>query len=150
MTADFSHLKKLSVGAAKTARYQLIEVEGEPTLIGVFAGETNKPYFNAVVKRSTRSARKLRAGKMTAKELEDGRNHDREIFPKFVFKGWEDMFDSAGNQAEFSEQNCFALLSALPDYLFDDVRNFFTNPESFLDDPEELSDAEDAVDLGNS
>jgi hypothetical protein len=144
--ADFSHLRKLDVDGAKTARYELMELEGEPVLIGVFAGETNKPYWNSVIKRGARRARRRKATNLSAEELQDHRDHDRELFPKYVIKGWEGVVDVHGAAVEFTQENCAAFIEALPYHIFDDVRNFFCSPESFSDD-EELS-GDDAEALG--
>ena len=145
-TADFSHLERMELSKG-TIEYEILEVEGDPVLIGVFAGEQNKPYQNALLKRATRNVRKLRAGKMTAKELAANRDHDRELFPKFVLKDWR-VKDAGGNDAEFTEDNCRAFLYALPDDLVDDVRNHFSNPVNFRE--EDLIEPADVEDLGNS
>lgn len=132
--ADFSHLRKLHVGGAQTAEYELVELEGAPVLIGVFAGETNAPYYNALIKRSSRNHRRFKAGKLGSKELQENRDHDRELFPTHVLKDWRGVVDSKGKGVKFSAANCAEFLKALPDYLFDDVRNFFATPQSFVDD----------------
>ncbi len=148
--ADFSHLNKLSIKSAATTTYEIVEVDGAPILTGVFAGETNKPFYNALLKRSARNARRFKANKMTSKELQDNRNHDRELYPEYVITGWSGVVDNHGNEAEFTKENCALFVSALPDWIFDDVRNFFANPESFITrDETEVATEEDAVDLGN-
>jgi len=148
--SDFSHLRKLDVQGAAVAEFELVELEGNPVLVGVFAGETNAPYYNQLVKRSGKNSRRFRAGKLTTRELEDNREHDRELFPKHVIKSWRGVMDSRGEPAQFSMANCLAFLSALPNWLFDDVRNHFSNPVSFVDDPDDSVSAEEAEDLGNS
>lgn len=147
---DFGHLRRLHVGGAATAEYEIVEVDGSPTLVGVFAGETNEGYYNALIRRSTKNQRRFRASKIGAKELQENRDQDRELFPKFVIKGWSNVMDSNGDPVEFSEENCAQFLKAIPDYLFDDVRNFFGNPSSFVAGGDDPVDAEDAEDLGNS
>ena len=148
--ADFSHLKKLAVDQKKVIDYELMELEGDPApkLLGVFAGETNSGYYNALIKRSSRNARRFRAKKLTTKELKQHRDEDRELFPQYVITGWENVKDAAGKVVKFNEANCLEFLTALPDWLFDDVRGFYANPESFVDELEVSDD--DIHDLGNS
>jgi hypothetical protein len=127
-----------------------MELEGEPVLIGKFAGEANRPYFSSLLKRSARSARRLRAGKLSVRELEDNREHDRELFPKFILTSWEGFKDSEGNDALFNIANVSALVNALPEWMFDDVRNHFSNPLSFIESFDDEVPDEDAAALGNS
>ncbi len=133
---DFSHLKELEVTAEKTARYTLhqITVNGKsPTLIVAPATEANKPYFNRLLKRAGKSARQVRAGAISANMLDENREEDKELYPKFVVKGWEDMIDAKGADTTFSVSICAEFLNALPAWLFDDCRNFCGNPANFTD-----------------
>lgn len=148
MSADFSHLRKLSVDKAKTIEYEIVELEGNPVLYGVFAGETNRGYYNELIKRSTRNARRFRAKKLSTKELKQHRDEDRELFPVHVLTGWSGVTDARGQPVEFSQSNCESFLDALPDWIFDDVRGFFSNPQSFVD--EEMIEDDDVEELGNS
>ena len=151
LVADFSHLRRLNVNKSSTAEYEIVEIEGDPVLEGVFAGETNIPYYNALLKRSHRNARKFKANKVSSKEIEDARNHDRELYPEYVITGWRNVFDSNGSEVNFSKSNLKEFLNSLPNYLFQDIRDFFGNPESFVSDPEDAPlSKEDSVSLGNS
>ena len=88
--ADFSHLKALEVSADKTSRYTIhqITVNGKtPTLIVAPATEANKPYFNALLKRSGKSTRAVRAGMVSAGMIDETREEDRELYPRLVAKG---------------------------------------------------------------
>lgn len=146
--ADFSHLKVLEVSPDKTARYTLhqITVNGKtPTLIVAPATEANKPYFNALLKRAGKMAGALRAGNINAGMIEQNRGEDYDLYPRHVVKGWEDMVDGkTGKDVAFSKEECANFLSELPDWLFDDLRNWCGNPANFA----ELMDVE--VNAGNS
>lgn len=148
--SDFSHLQKLRVNKVATAEYELVELEGNPVLVGVFAGEGNKKFYNAILKRTNRNARiRGTKSKNLGRDVKDNREHDRELFPECVLKSWNRVLDSSGQEATFSQANCEAFLDALPDYIFDDLRAFFSNPVNFVEDESGLS-AEDVEDLGNS
>lgn len=148
MTADFSHFQKLEVRKDATSEYELVELgENAPVLEGVFAGEKNRTYQNALLKRATRNARRLRSGRLTGRELRDNRDHDRELYPVCVIKRWRLVVDKNGKEVDFSEDNCFGFLEALPDHIFDDVRNHFSNPTNFIEDAG--MEGEELEDLGN-
>jgi hypothetical protein len=126
--ADFSHLKALDVNAGMTAEYTLhqITVNGKsPTLIVAPATDVNKPYFNALLKRSGKAARQVKAGKMTADLIDTNRDEDKELYPKHVVKGWRDMVDvETGGDLVFTPADCVSFLDALPNWIFDDCRTF--------------------------
>ena len=140
---NFEHLKKLEVKG--TASFTIYQVEGEPKLILAPATEANKPYFNALLKRSRKNQRRLQGGSFTAAVIAENRDDDRELYPKHVVKGWEDVVNSEGEPAEFNQENVLAFLGALPNWLFDEVRTFATEASSFVED---VVDAEEVS--GNS
>jgi len=131
--SNFNYLKKLEV-EGKTARCEIHNIPGEPVLIVKPATEANKPYFNAVLRQSKRNVRAVQSGAINAAMLSENRNQDRELFPKFVVVGWEKVSDADGNFAEFTEENCRAFLDAMPDWLFDKIRNFAGDCSNFMED----------------
>lgn len=145
--ADFSHLKVLEVTDDKTARYTLHQItvnNKTPTLIVAPATEANKPYFNALLKRSGKSVRAVRAGSVNTGMIEDNREDEQELYPKYIIKGWEDMIDAKGKDTVFSVAECVDFLNQLPNWIFDDLRQFCGNPANFT----ELMDVE--INAGNS
>jgi len=143
---DFSHL---SVGE-RVARYTLYQVMGEPYMEVVHAGESNKPYFNALLRRSKKNMRRLRAGAVDATTLSDNRDEDRNLYPKYIIKGWgcekKDgvILDSANKMIQFSPENVSTFLKALPNWLFDELRLFAGEESNFLDDFEEGEEIPDS------
>lgn len=134
--ADFSHLQALEVSADKTARYTLhqITVNGlTPTLIVAPATDANKPYFNALLKRAGKSRRAVRAGAVNTGMIEENREEDRELYPRHVLKGWEDVTDARGEVVDFSPAEVASFLEQLPDWMFDDVRSFCGDPANFAE-----------------
>jgi len=140
---DFSHLKSLEV-RNKTAEYSLFQISGEPTLILKPATEANKGYFNSVLRRSRRNLRAVKSGAISQKMIKENRDEDKELYPKHIITGWVDIKDSSGEDVLFSPDNCADFLEVLPDWIFDDIRNFAGSSENFS---EEIIDVENK--LGN-
>lgn len=133
--ANFSHLQTLDVKADNTAKYPLdqIEVNGvSPVLTVAPATEANKPYFNSLIKRAQRYSKQVTSNKINAGLIEENREEDRRLFPMHVLKGWEDMLDANGKPIQFNPQNAREFIDALPDWLFDDIRNFCTEVQNFV------------------
>lgn len=149
MTHDFSHLRQLEVRRERAFDYTIFQLEDEPVLECAPATEANSGYFNAVLRGSSKSMRRMRRGKIDAKTLRENRAQDRALFPKYVVKGWRNVNDASGQPVEFSEEACAAYLVALPNWVFDDFRTWAGDPENFIDDPEEAPPgAEEVEELG--
>lgn len=134
--SNFSHLGSLEVSADKTAEYTLhqITVNGvSPTLIVAPATEVNKPYFNALLKRAGKNARQVRAGAVNTGLIEENRDEDRELYPKYVIKGWRNVLDVEGATVKFSQKEVQSFLDALPAWMFDDLRSFCGSPVNFTE-----------------
>lgn len=138
----FENLKKLQLAPENTAEFTLYAVEGEPVLILAPAGEINKPYFNELMRRSTRQRSRLSANIVNATMIQENRDIDRELYAKYVLRGWRRINDSKGSPVEATPERFAEFFEALPDYLFDEVRTFATNPQNFVStavDVEEIS-----------
>jgi hypothetical protein len=134
--ANFENLKKLDVTKDKTATYtigQVIVNDQSPILTVAPATEANKGYFNALLKRASKSARQVAAGKVSAVLIAENRDEDRALYPSYIVKNWSNVFDSSGDEVPFSKEACEEFLEALPDWLFDDLRNFCGKPDNFVD-----------------
>ncbi len=129
---DFSHLKKLDVTEEKTVEYPIYQINGEPTLILKPATEANKPYFNAVLKRSKRNIRAVKGG-INRKIIDDNRDEDKELYPKYVIAGWYDQIDAKGKKVEFSVKNCTDFIKALPNWIFDDIRAYASESSNYFE-----------------
>jgi hypothetical protein len=134
--ADFGHLRKLEVSDVKTVRLPIYQLEGEPVLIVAPAGEANKKYFNELLKRSRKNMRRIQSQQFTAGLVAENRDDDRRLYSLFVIKGWEGVTDATGKAAQFTEENVKSFLDALPDWLFDEIRQFCTNMQNFVDSPD--------------
>ncbi len=138
--AEFGQLKALEVSADKTVEFTLYQVQGTPTLVLAPATETNVPLFNAVLKHAGQAANRTKASaKQNLGTIKQGRAQDRELYARFVVKGWRDVVDENDDEAPFTRENCLKFLTALPYNMFDDVREFARDLSNFVD---ELPDTE--------
>lgn len=139
--SDFSHLKRLEVGVAETVDYELFQIEGEPVLEVAPATEANKPYFNAVLRRSRKNVRAINAGSISPGMIASNRAEDRLLYAAHIVKGWRNVQDAEGKEAPFTSENVRDFLEALPNWIFDDLRTYCGNPANYLEDG--ISEAEE-------
>jgi len=132
--SQFDHLKKLSASADKVTSYPLYQITDEPELMLVQANSSNKEYFNASLRKNSGSIRRLRGQNFSAGMIDETREVDRELFAKFIIKGWKGVKDSEGKDVVWSKEVCHEFLKALPNYIFDDVRNFASDEANFVDE----------------
>ena len=128
---NFNHLKKLEIND-KTSEMTLFSVPGEPTLILRPATEVNKPYFNAVLKRTKRNMAAVKGGGVNATMIQESRADDKDLYSKHVIVGWNNMIDADGQMVAFSPANCAEFLDCLPDWMFDDIRAHAADPANFM------------------
>ncbi len=137
----FDYLKKFEV-KDNTAEYTIFQIDGEPTLILKPAVESNKPYFNSVLRKSRKKVKAAQAGSINSQMIKENRAEDRELFPKYVIVGWKNVVDNEGKESPFSEENCSDFINSLPDWLFDQIRTFASASENFV------NDTIDTIDIG--
>lgn len=141
---SFSNLTKYKVATDRVVPYDLGVVLGErdgkpvtAVLRVAPANELNTPLLNEVLRRGKAKeggGRKVSATPSTAQLLSlanESREEDRELYAKFVVKGWANVFDDTGKESPFTEGNCHDFLRCLPDDIFDDLRRFCQSPDSF-------------------
>jgi hypothetical protein len=126
MGTDFGHLTSTKKSSAE---YTFWDVVGEPKLVVRHAGESNKPYFNEMLRRAEQLQK--RKARVSAELIRDHRDRDRDLFPKFVVSGWKDVNDAAGKPVTFTKEDCEAFLRALDDDTFDALREFCKDASNF-------------------
>ena len=126
---DFG-FESLEINNKTTARYIIYAVKGEPYVDVMPALETTRDYYNAVLRRTKKNMRR-RMSAITATQLGEQRDEDRELFAAHIIKGWN-FKDRAGNAIPFSQKNVHAMLKALPDWLFDEMRTWCGDANNFL------------------
>jgi hypothetical protein len=133
MLDKFSHLSKYEVKADRRIEYVIDDIEGEPVLILAPATSENKPYYNKLLRKTAKNPLKT-LKKMNAGMVRENRDQDRVLFANYVVKDWKKVVDGEGKEVKFNEENCFEYLTALPDWIFDQVRNYAATPDNFIDD----------------
>lgn len=145
----FANLKGAEVSAQSKVRYTFLDIEGEPWIEVRPAGETNKPYFNAVLKRQAANRRRLVRGQVDEAMLSRSRTEDRELYPQHVLTGaWGGWKDESGNDIPCTPEAMRELMQQLPDYQFDGLRSFCNEPTNFRADAISAADADSTA--GNS
>ncbi len=133
--ANFGQFNQLELSADTIAECKLfyLTVNGVcPTLSISPATEVNKPYFNEQLRRVGKSAKQVRAGVINAEMLADGRDDDKELYPKYIIRGWVDMLDhETGKDIKFTQEVCAEFIQAIPNHVFDYIRDFAANVSSF-------------------
>ena len=104
------------------------------------ADSSNKPYFNGLLKLQAKGRSRR---KVTPELVNRNRREDLKLYAKHVVKGWEQVFDKKGNPVKFTPAVCEEFLGAIETWMFDELRDFCADPQSFVSDDEyEDSDTE--------
>lgn len=141
MIADFSQHKQLSIDPANSVEFVFYGIHGEPSLMVRHTGEANRQYTNTVLK-SDGMQRRLRGRKtkLDIRLLKTAREQDLKLFPKFVVTAWSGVQDSEGNEVPFSPENVEAFLRAIPSDMFDELRGFAGDPDTYREEDELTSE----------
>lgn len=132
-TPDFSHLKALEQNVDAEVPYKLEQIAGAPTIWFLPGTDANKAFMNESLRRANARARSnRRSRRVTPDVVAASRDEDREVIAKCCARRW-DVKDAKGKAVEFSADNCLEFFRALPDWLFDDIRGFVTDPGNFID-----------------
>lgn len=165
---DYSHLRKLDVTDESEAEYTFGDIvvgrgpDGAAVHPSIFFRpmvDANKHYLNERIRLSSeRAERATKGGKkdkvqQLADRLDEDRETDRVLIAKTCALRWGTApLDVDGNAHDFSFEECLAFLQALPNYIFEPLRNWVTNPYNFVD-PDAYATGGGVVDadaLGNS
>lgn len=138
MAINFSQLDKYAITDETTAEMDLdmIDLGGKevPTIIMRPATEANKAYAKAQLRLSNARVRGIRIRRdVTLKQLEDSRTDDRKLFPLHVIVGWRNIIEASGKEVSFSQKACEEFLTALPYWVFDEIRSFALQSDNFVD-----------------
>lgn len=140
--SNFNYLKQAEITASTIKEFSFEGLPFENKLFIAPATEANKPYFNALLKRSRKGIKAVQASKINVDTITSNRNQDRHLYAEFIVKGWEgivEVVDGKSVPSEFSREKCLEFLNAIPTHWFDDLRNFASLPDNFSEvmDPEE-------------
>lgn len=146
---SFNHVRKLAVPQGATSKFTFYQIQGRPSLTVKPTGEANPPYMNAMFKRSKGVARRLRSGDMSVDLLEETRDIDLKLYPKFVVTGWDDVETDSREKAPFSAELVGQFLEALPEDMFDELRAHCGDLSNFRDDGDGLHEDDVEAIAGN-
>jgi len=132
---NFGNLKKLNVPAKGTSKYTLSQLGGdvEPVLILACASESNKEYFNALLKQSAKLMQGSKAKQISAGLVKSNRDNDKILYATHILKGWEHIVDIDENSVEFNLENSIDFIKALPDWIFDEIREYASNVHNYIE-----------------
>lgn len=122
----------VSVAMREVAEYTVYSLEGEPKLELAQATEANKPYFNGLLRRSRKNMPRIKSGNIDVDLVLANRDNDRELYAKHVLRGWSGVRDTDGNEVPFSADNALEFLTQIPNWLFDEIRDFASEPRNFV------------------
>ena len=113
--------------SSRTIQVEVPELGPGATIECKFAGESNKPFYNAMLLLAGKRARRLKKGsQVTVDDVIKNRAEDAVLYPKHVFVGWEGVRDSDGNLVEYSpevaKELCLQLCDQAPG-IFDRIRD---------------------------
>jgi len=131
---DFQNLEVDS----QTAWFEMPELSPGARVCVKPATESNKGYYNGLLRRSGVRARRIqRTDKLTAEDADASRSEDRELYPRYVLVNWEGVLDKQNQPVPFTADNNREFCAKLPAWLFDRLRAFAGTPERFLSDSDD-------------
>lgn len=142
MTSEFVNLGREGQFNPTEQVWWEVPIKGEPELLLVHAGRTNKAYTEAIAKANAKSGASRRAarGMLSGKMLDETVELDRRLFPRYVIKDWRGirMRSAPDKDVPFSVEQCESFLRALPDWIVGELSNFAAVAAHFL--PEDTPD----------
>jgi|TARA_Y100000310_G_scaffold160698_2_gene160516 hypothetical protein len=139
---DFSDQE---VEKGSTSEYTIYELADEPVLVVTPAAETNRPYYQTMLRRMG----KQQGRKISAAIVRENRDDDRELYAKYIVVGWRGVMNKAQKEVPFSRENCADFLKALPNHIFDGLRTHCGELLNFLEDEEGIDPDELEASAGN-
>lgn len=140
----FEHLKRLDP-CAETSWLELPMIAPGAAVELKFAGEGNVGYFNAMLARAGKRARKVqqRGGPLVdAKMLAENRDEDRELYPVHVLVGWRGIQTRTDSgallEADPTLENRKEFCAKLPNWIFDRIRDAAARPERFVREADDI------------
>ena len=126
--SDFSNYAGSDNGRPKTVKFDFPHFKGEPWLEIKQANETNKPYYNGLL----RFQRRFRRGRnVTVEDVATNRENDRYLYAKHVIVGWGNVSDKSGESVPLSEESCKEFLRRYPDNRHGRVARLRGQPTQF-------------------
>lgn len=142
MNINFNNISKLDARKDRSITYPLYQLDGEASVLLLPAAESNKRYFNALLRQSRQNMRAVQNKQVNAGVIQNNRNQDRALYAEHVITSWEGIVDADGTVVPFTKEACLDFLTALPDWIFDEIRTFASDIRNFIEyqiDSEEVA-----------
>ena len=137
---DFSNLKAAEVDGERERPYRFTVLEGAPTIWFRPALNQNQAFLNETLRRSNEKVAGARRLTMSESSIEEAREEDRQVLASSCAVRW-DVKDAKGQPVEFTPEHCLEYFRALPDWIFDGVRGWASNPINWMrGNPEALGE----------
>lgn len=150
---DFSNYSALREDGTVAKAYPFDALKGAPGVMSRPATTANQRYnsarLKALGKRTAGGRKKLR---VTSQTIEAARREDAEMLAKYCAVSWTNPpLDASGQPVPFSAEACQEFFLAIPDWMFDEYRNWVADPLNFVDEGEDdEGEALAPEELGNS
>jgi hypothetical protein len=130
----------LEVKKDRTVEYELYQLGDCVSLTLAPATEANKRFFNAMLRAGQKTFKKIRHGGVSSKTVSENRALAKKLFPEHVIKGWTGIVDTNCEPVAFTVQNCEDFLEQLPDWIFDEIKEFASDVANFVEAPESVEE----------
>lgn len=129
---DFSYLASLEI--PNEAKPYSMDIRGEDAILHLLpAAESNKPYWNAVLRYSND---KLKGGKkktnVDAASVEKNRKIDKQLIARHCLVGWDGIKDTDNNDVPFTKENGLEFLMGLPGHMFDPIKAWAADKDNYI------------------
>ena len=119
------------------------------TVLSLPATEANRAFFSESLRRSAARSRGRRANApLTTEQVARNREEDREVMAKRCATGWKNVLDDDGAEGPFSADACLELFQKIPDFMFDEYRQWATEPANFTEEGDASPTATESAAVG--
>lgn len=131
----FEHFKALDIDPEKTVEFTMGVIPGRPILSILPATALNGPYYNEILREAIKAKEAVEAEELPEEAVDlmaANRGSDRKLYPLYIIRGWRSVKDGEGNDIPFSPDACKEFCTSLPDWIFDELRNYAATPGNFM------------------
>lgn len=133
----FKNLEKYEL-ETEYVKFRIPHIEENITLFLLPATQANKPFFNAQLIYFKEHG--IKKPTISLSVLDETRDRERNLYARYVIKGWDGVESEYGSPVVFNIEDCQEFLTQLPDWLFDEIRMFASEPSNFVKRQESPAD----------
>lgn len=150
----FKNLNRFQVSASSTTELRMSPFLGKKAVLVLApANDANPNYYNSFLKMTARIRKDLSSSSIDNESLNELRNVQRELFGRFVIKGWSGVEGEPGGEGvgddgmvPYTRENAVKLCRALPNELFDMLSSEAGSSASFYEEPEDAPPTAEELD----